>query len=108
MEAPVLFWEKKDGTLQLCPCIEGSMKCVCVCVKNVYPLPLMKDMLAHLAKGKIFTKLELREAYYRVKTREGDEWKTAFNCLLGCFHFKALPFGLQGTPAMFMYQQSFA
>ncbi|ETE73433.1 putative mitochondrial protein, partial [Ophiophagus hannah] len=32
---------------------------------NLYPLPLMKDMLSHLAKGKIFTKLDLREAYYR-------------------------------------------
>lgn len=27
-----------------------------VCVENMYPLPLMKDMLALLAKGKIFTK----------------------------------------------------
>lgn len=59
-------------------------------------------MLAHLAKGKIFTKMDLREAYYRVRIREGDEWKTAFNCLLGCFQFKVLLFRLQGAPAMFM------
>lgn len=37
-----------------------------ICVENMYFLPLMKDMLGHLAKENIFTKLDLREAYYRV------------------------------------------
>lgn len=48
----------------------------------MYPLPLMKDMVGHLAMGKIFMKLDLREVYYRVRIKEGDKWKTAFNCLL--------------------------
>lgn len=26
-----------------------------VCIENMYLLPLMKDLLAHLSKGKIFT-----------------------------------------------------
>lgn len=43
-----------------------------VCVENIYLLPLMKDMLAHLAKEKIFTKLDLREAYSRIRNKEGD------------------------------------
>lgn len=64
--------------------------------------PLMKDMLSHLARGKVFTKLDLREVYYGVQIKEGDEWKTAFNCLLGSFQFKVMLFGLQGTPTVFM------
>lgn len=67
-----------------------------MCMENVYPLPLMKDMLAHMAK--IFTKLDLREAYDRVRIKEVDEWKTAFNCPLGSFQFKVMLFGLQGAP----------
>lgn len=39
----------------------------------------MKDILEHLAKGKIFTKLYLREAWYRVRIKESDEWKTSSN-----------------------------
>lgn len=39
--------------------------------------------------------------YYRVHIK-GDEWKTAFNCLLCSFQFKVMPFGLQGAPAVFM------
>lgn len=73
-----------------------------VCVENVYPLPLMKGMLAHLAKGRFFTKLDLREVYYRIRNKEGDEWKITFNCPLGCFQFRVLPFGLQRAPAVFM------
>lgn len=61
----------------------------------------MKDMLVHLAKGKIFTKLDLWEAYY-VWIKEGDEWKTVFNCPLGYFQFWVLPFGLQGAPVVLM------
>ncbi|XP_013920161.1 PREDICTED: RNA-directed DNA polymerase homolog [Thamnophis sirtalis] len=71
-------------------------------VDNTYPLLLMKDMLNHLSKGKVFTKLDLREAYYCNQIREGDEWKTAFNCPLGSFQFKVMSFGLQGPPAVFM------
>lgn len=37
-----------------------------LCVEHIYPLPLMKDMLARLVDGRVVTKLDLREAYYRV------------------------------------------
>lgn len=65
-----------------------------VCVENVYPFLFMKNMLAHVAKGRIFSKLDLQEAYYHIRIREGYKWKTAFNCLLGSFQFKVFPFGL--------------
>ncbi|KAK9397281.1 hypothetical protein NXF25_020642 [Crotalus adamanteus] len=97
--APVIFQGKKDGGLRLCVDFRGLNA---VCIDQVYPLPLMKDLLTHLAAGKIFTKLDLREAYYRVRIKEGDEWKTAFNCPLGSYQFKVMPFGLQGAPAVFM------
>ncbi|KAK9401689.1 hypothetical protein NXF25_010045 [Crotalus adamanteus] len=99
MAAPVLFQGKKDGGLRLCVDFRGLNA---VCIEQVYPLPLIKDLLTHLATGTIFTKLDLREAYYRVRIREGDEWKTTFNCPLGSYQFKVMPFGLQGAPAVFM------
>lgn len=99
MAATVLFCEKEDGTLCLCIDYRGLNA---VCIENVYPLPLMKDMLVYGAKGKIITKIDLQEAYYWVSNKEGDEWKTVFNCFLGCFQFQLLPFGLQGAPAVFM------
>lgn len=44
----------------------------CICMEIMYPLPLMREMLGYLSKGKIVTKLDLREAYYRVRIK-GDE-----------------------------------
>ena len=60
-------------------------------------------MLAHLSKGKFFTKLDLREAYFCIRIREGDEWKTAFNCPYGSYQYKVMPFGLSGEPGVFMH-----
>ncbi|XP_039213407.1 uncharacterized protein LOC120314410 [Crotalus tigris] len=97
--APVLFREKKDGSLRLCVDFRGLNA---VCVEHLYPLPLMKDLLVQLGKGRIFTKLDLRETYYRIRIRRGDEWKMAFNCPLGSFQYRVMPFGLQGAPAAFM------
>lgn len=99
MAAPVLFREKKDGGLHLCVDFRGLNA---VCVQHLYPLPLIKDLLATLSTGWIFTKLDLREAYCSVRIWPGDKWKTTFNCPLGSYKFRVMPFGLQGAPAVFM------
>lgn len=58
MVAPMIFKEKKDGSLRLCVDYRGLN---CICIENMYPLPVMMDMLSFLAKGRIFTNLDLRE-----------------------------------------------
>ncbi|KAK9408147.1 hypothetical protein NXF25_006921 [Crotalus adamanteus] len=97
--APVIFQGKKDGGLRLCVDFRGLNA---VSTENMYPLPLLKDMLSHLSQGRVFTKLDLREAYYRIRIKPGDERKTVFNCPLGSFQFTVMPFGLKGAPAVFM------
>lgn len=67
MTVSVLFLEKKDGCLHLCV---DYHQLNTVYVDNVYRLPLMKDTLAHLAKGRIFSKLNFREVYYQVRIRK--------------------------------------
>ncbi len=65
-----------------------------ITVKNRYPLPLM-------SAAKVFTKLDLRNAYHLVRIKERDEWKTAFNTPIGQFEYRVLPFGLVNAPAVF-------
>ncbi|KAL0185306.1 hypothetical protein M9458_021003, partial [Cirrhinus mrigala] len=72
-----------------------------ITVKNRYPLPLMSSAFEILPGVRIFTKLDLRNAYHLVRIREGDEWKTAFNTALGHFEYWVLPFGLVNAPAVF-------
>ena len=70
-----LFVTLPVGKLRLVVDYRGLNK---VTVKNRFPLPLIPEMLDRLHLAKVFTKIDLRNAYHQVRVREGDEWKTAF------------------------------
>jgi len=73
--APILFVPKKNDTLRLCVDYRGLND---IAIKNRYPLPLISELLDRLNGIKVFSKLDLKDAYYRIRINEGDEWKTAF------------------------------
>ncbi len=72
-----------------------------ITVQNHYPLPLMWSAFEILQGAKVFTKLDLRNAYHLVCIKEGDEWQTAFNTPIGHFEYRVLPFRLVNVPAVF-------
>jgi hypothetical protein len=78
--SPILFVPKKDGTLRLCVDYRGLNK---VTVKNRYPIPLITEILDRAAGAKYFTKIDVKDAYFRIRIKEGDEWKTAFRSRYG-------------------------
>lgn len=96
--APILFVPKKDGSLRLCVDYRGLNK---VTVKNRYPLPLIVEILDRLSGAKFFTKLDLRDAYHRIRIAREDRWKTAFRTRYGQFEYLVMPFGLTNAPATF-------
>jgi len=46
-------------------------------------LPLISEALDRLGGAKYFTKLDIKDTYYNILIREGDEWKTTFATKLG-------------------------
>lgn len=96
--APVLFVPKKGGKLRLCVDYRALNQ---ITRKNRAPLPLIHEILDRLKGAKVYTKLDLKDAYHRIRIREGDEWKTAFRCRYGHFEYQVMPFGLTNAPATF-------
>jgi transposase InsO family protein len=96
--APILFAPKKDGSLRLCVDYRGLNA---ITVKNRYPLPLITEIMDRVTGAKYFSKIDLKDAYYRLRIKAGDEWKTAFRTRYGHYEFLVVPMGLTNAPATF-------
>jgi hypothetical protein len=95
---PILFILKKNESLRLYVDYRDLNK---ITVKNRYPFLLMGETLDRLSEAAIYTKLDLKKIYYRIRIKKRDEWKTTFKTRYGYFKYKVMPFGLANAPAIF-------
>jgi hypothetical protein len=68
--SPVLFVPKKDSKKRL---YINYRKLNAITVKDRYALPLADELRDRLYRAKVFTKLDLREAYNLIRIKEGEE-----------------------------------
>lgn len=96
--SPVLFVRKADGSWRFCV---DYRKLNAGTVKNRYPLPLIDETLRQLGKAKIYTKLDIRQAFHRIRMDPASEELTTFRTRYGQFKYRVMPFGLCNGPATF-------
>ncbi|KAJ9523472.1 hypothetical protein QJQ45_007163 [Haematococcus lacustris] len=96
--APVLFVEKRDGTLRMCVDYRALNK---LTVRDRYPLPRIDDLFDKLQGKTIFSSLDLQSGYHQIRITPEDMPKTAFVTPEGQFQYKVLSFGLTNAPATF-------
>ena len=98
MASPFFFVKKKDGTLRP---VQDYRKLNKMTVKNLYPLPLIQELIDKLKNAQVFSKMDIRWGYNNIRIKEGDEWKAAFRTNRGLFEPTVMFFGLTNSPATF-------
>ena len=96
--SPILFVKKANGSLRFCI---DYRKLNAFTRKDRYPLPLIDETLARLSRAKIFTKLDIRQAFHRIRIDPASEDLTTFRTRYGSYKCKVLPFGLTNGPATY-------
>ena len=74
-EYQVLFVSKKNGKLRLCV---NYRQLNDITMKDRTPLSRIDETMDRLQGADEFTIFDLVEAYYRLRMKEEEEWKTAF------------------------------
>eukprot|EP00798_Chlamydomonas_sp_ICE-L_P031483 gene31483-biopygen6342 len=94
--SPILFIAKPDGTWRMAIDYRKLNK---VTIPNRYPLPRIDDLFDQVRGAKVFSNLDLRNAYHNIRLHDSDVPKTAFITPMGLYEFKVLPFGLTNAPS---------
>ena len=69
--------------------------------KDRYPLPLIAETLARLSRAKIYTKLDICQAFHRIHMDPDSEELTTFRTRYGAYKCKVLWEGLTNAPTMY-------
>jgi hypothetical protein len=96
--SPVLFVRKSNEGLRFCinyRKLNGLTK------KDKYLLPLIDETLARLGYTKFFIKLDIRQAFHRIRIKEEDEDLTTFRTRFGSFKYQVMSVGLTHGPASY-------
>jgi hypothetical protein len=94
----LVFVAKKTGDTRVCV--------DCTPVNAVtddfeWPLPRLLDLRHNLAGAQWFSRLDLKDAFFRIKVPPNLRIYTSFRCDGMQYQFKRMPFGLKTAPATF-------
>nr|GEV76537.1 putative reverse transcriptase domain-containing protein [Tanacetum cinerariifolium] len=97
--ASVLFVKKKDGFFRMCIDYRKLNK---LTVKIRYPLLRINDLFDQLHGSRVYSKIDLRSGYHKLRVREEYVPKIAFRRRYSHYEFQVMPFGLTNASAIFI------
>ena len=88
--APIVFVLKPDKSVRICGDFRVTVNPVSKL--NHYPIPIVDDPFMTLQGSKLFTKLDLRQAYLQLPLDEDSRKYVVINTQKGLFRYTRLPY----------------
>lgn len=96
--SPLVIVGKSNGEPRLCLDLRRVNEAV---LKEHHPMPSVDDYMAKLGRGRMWSKLDIKEAFLQMELDEDSRDATTFITRRGLYRFKRLPFGLVTAPELF-------
>ena len=96
----ILFVKKPGGGIRFCV---DYKRLNAITKKDCYPIPLIEETLAQLEGAKYFTKIDIRQTFYRIRISEDSEELTTFLTRFSVFKYLVMLFGLYNGPASWQH-----
>ena len=90
---------KPNGSIRICGDYKATVNPQIK--SHSHPIPCIEDILAGLSGNKIFTKLDLSQAYQQLELEEASKEVLTINTHKGLFRPTRLPYGVSTAPAQF-------
>ena len=68
---------------------------------DAYPLPRIDEQINEIAKNRVFSAIDLKDAYYQIPLRNEEKCFTAFEAAGKLYQYKRIPFGVTNGVACF-------
>lgn len=90
---------EKNGSIRLCGDYHVTINQASKV--DTYPLPRVEDLFTAMSDGKVFSKLDMSQAYLQLPLDDKSKELVTINTHKGLFKYNRLPFGVSSAPAVF-------
>ena len=97
--APTVYVRKTSEEIRVCADFSTGLNALLRDYHN--PLPSPKELFTKLNSGKIFSKVDLSDAYLQIPVEENSSKLLCINTHSGLFKFQRLQFGIKVTSSIF-------
>lgn len=97
--APIVVVRRSNGKIRICADYSTGLNDALE--PHKHPLPLPEDILFKLAGGKVFSHIDLSDAFLQVEVNQNSRKLLTINTHLGLFAFNRLPAGVKPAPNAF-------
>lgn len=97
--APIVVIKKTKGSIRLCADFSTGLNDALE--QHQYPLPLPDDIFARMSTARVFSHIDLSDAFLQVEVDDDSKHLLTINTHKGLFRYNRMAFGVKIFPAIF-------